>query len=250
MPQRTQTQKNGQEGFAHMALIVIAVLALVVGSGVYIYGQQKDTDPVASEAEVADVSLSKPLPDDLLAVEKIKDLAKSDKPGTAIQQIELESEGATLLYKVRLSDGSFILYNARSGVKVTKAAKEAAEVEKDAALPAGFTPTLTFDKAREIALKEKSGNIRKIELEVEGGVVVYSVRYSDDARIDIDAKTGAIVRTKAAKTQAGASPSTPTSSAGTATRSESGTGGTSGTSGSGTSGSNSGSGSDDASSSS
>jgi len=226
-----------EHGFAHLVLILIAVGALVVGTGVFLYGRQKDDAPLMSAAETDPVSLTKPLPGDLLSVDKVRELAKGEKPDLAVSQIELESEGQTLLYKVRLSDGSFLLYNARSGVKVTKQVRAPAEVEKDDSLPAHFTAAISFEKAREVALKQKPGGIvRKIELETEGGKVVYSVRFTDDSRVDVDATTGAVVGTRQAaasgsKSGSGsptASPTTPVSGSGS-----SGSGSGSGTSGTG-----------------
>lgn len=209
--------QSSQAGFAHLTLIVVVVLALVAGAGVYIYGLQNnnDQDALSNANEVQKISLSKPLPADLLSLDKVRELAAADKPNLAIQQIELESEHGQLLYKVRLADGSFVLYNARSGVKVTKQAGQPAEVEKDTSLPADFQAGISFDKAREIALAQKpGGQIRKIELEMEHGVAVFSVRFTDDARIDVNAANGEIVRTKPAKTDASGQPASGGSNSG------------------------------------
>lgn len=225
-----------QDGFAHLVLILIVVGALLVGSATFIYGQQRKDDSLASANNASAVSLTQPLPTDLLGADRIKTLAASDKPDLQVRQIELEAEDGVLLYKVRMSDGSFILYNARSGVKVTKDSGQSAEVEKDDGLPNDFVAGISFERARAIALQQKpEGQIRKIELENESGVVVYSVRFTDDARVDVNASDGSIVRTRAAKKA-----STPSSGSSGATQSTGSSG--SGTSGS-TSSGNSGSGS-------
>ncbi len=194
-----QTQPK-QDGFAHPVLILIVVGCLVVGAGVFMYGQQKADKPLSSASQTDNVSLSSPLPADLLTAAKIKEIAAVEKPGMAIKNIELEKEGEVYFYKVRLSDGSFILYNARSGVKVTKKTVDPAKIEKGHDLPSNFKAAISFDKAREIALAQKTGGtIERIHLETEDGVVVYSVRFDNEARVDVDATTGAVVRTKSFK---------------------------------------------------
>lgn len=221
---------QAQAGYAHLALMAVLAVAVVAGAGVFVYGQQKKAGSVASTESVSAVSLNTPLPTDLIGFEKVRQLAAADKPGTVIREVELETEDGQLLYKVKLADGSFVLYNARSGVKVTKATGDAAKIEQDDDLPAGFKPSISFDQARQTALKQKpGGTISKIELEMEEGKAVYSVRFSDEARVDVDAMSGAIVRTRAAKKSPApaSNPDRPASSSGSGSGS-SGSGSSSG----------------------
>lgn len=57
--------------------------------------------------------------------------------------------------------------------------------------------TISADRARELALIAFPGKtITKVELKTEEGKIVWSVRFSDDKKIYIDAKTGATVKSE------------------------------------------------------
>jgi uncharacterized membrane protein YkoI len=135
------------------------------------------------------------LPADLaatLSVDDIRAIALAEVPSGSITGIELEQEDGVLLYKVKFSDGSFRLYNANTGELVNKD-----EFETDETVPSGYVPGITLQEARTIAQNQRPGKtITKIELEVENGVVVYSVRFSDEGRVDVNADNGAVVRVK------------------------------------------------------
>lgn len=69
--------------------------------------------------------------------------------------------------------------------------------ERDGSVPANFVPTISADKARELALVALPGKtIVKVQLSNEEGKVVWKVQFSEDKRVDVDATTGAIVRIK------------------------------------------------------
>jgi uncharacterized membrane protein YkoI len=57
-------------------------------------------------------------------------------------------------------------------------------------------------------------DVSKIELETEDGVLVYSVRFSDNSRVDVHAKTAAVVHAKAAQAKSESSSSSTSSSSG------------------------------------
>ena len=79
--------------------------------------------------------------------------------------------------------------------KVTPATQaEDMETTQDAVQTAG---DVTEEQAVEIAKKERSGQtVRKVEIETEDGAKIYSVRFTDDSRVDIRASDGQIVRTE------------------------------------------------------
>lgn len=130
--------------------------------------------------------------DDLLPLNQIRDIALADAGDNTITGIELEKEDQGLVYKVKFSDGSIRFYDAVSG--------EAVDVKSgdDDSVPAsGFTGGLSIAEARQIASDQRPGaTITKIELENEHGVVVYSVRFSDGGRVDVNAKTGDVLRVR------------------------------------------------------
>lgn len=132
------------------------------------------------------------LPSDLasvLSIDDIRAIAVAEITDATVTGIELEREDGVLVYKVKFSDGSFILYDANSGEKLNKN-----QLEVDESVPAGFVAGISLQDARTIAQNERSGaTITKIELEVEDGIVVYSVRFSDGDRVIIDATNGTII---------------------------------------------------------
>lgn len=239
-----KTQKENQQGFAHIWVLAVIVVMAISGVGAYVWHQNKTNNKLNSVSSQSEVdNLPSPLPEDLLTAEKVKELALTEKPGATVSGVELENEDGIVVYEVKIADGSRLVFNAQTGKLITKALQNDKE-EVDKAIPADFKSEITFAKAREIALAQKpGGTVQKIELELEGGVVVYSVRFSDDARVDVNATTGVVVRTKPASSQKSA-PS-PSTSGSTGTRSTTGSGSSGSNSVSGSTRSNSGSGSHD-----
>jgi uncharacterized membrane protein YkoI len=190
------THKKTELGFAHLTLLVLIVLLAIGGVGYYVMKHQKSTKPLNSETVSADTTLATPLPTDLLTVDKIKALATAQKPTASILGVGLENEDGTLLFKVKLSDGTVLTFNAKTGDAIKNTAE--AELEGTAALPAGVSPTIDFAKARDIAMAQMSGStVKKIELELEDGTLVYSVRFTNGGRVDVNANNSSIVKTKA-----------------------------------------------------
>lgn len=191
--------KKNEVGFAHVALVAIIVIVFITGVGIYVF-KSDNSKNINREATETESNLVSPLPEDLLTVNKIKELATVEAPNIELTSVELENEDGVYVYKVKLANGTTLYFNAQTGEKVTHDDEE--DEPEDGTIPTGFEAAISFDKAREIALTQKpNGVIRKIELEVEEGKVVYSVRFTDDARIDIDATSGAIVRSRPAKTE-------------------------------------------------
>lgn len=166
----------------------IAVLIMIVFVGATSAAVTNTRANNAREAEIE-------LPADLaavLSVDDIRAVALSEVPNGVITGVELEQEDGRLLYKVKFNDGSYKLYDANTGELVNKA-----QLEVDESVPAGFVATISLQEARTIAQNQQPGKtIVKIELEVENGVVVYSVRFSDDSRVDVSASDGSIIRVK------------------------------------------------------
>ena len=137
--------------------------------------------------------------DGVLAIEEMTVLAQNDAPvGATISKVEIENEHGVVLYKVKFSDGSYRLYDAKTGLPYVDTS---AGVETDESVPAGFVAGITLQQARDTAAAQRPGKtITKIELETENGVVVYSVRFSDDGRVDVNATDGSVVRVRNAET--------------------------------------------------
>lgn len=182
-----------QSGFAHLTLIVAVLAVAAVGGGVGYYVYNSNKTPVAHLAdEIA-------LPDSLAnlkSLDEIRTLAAADLGSATIVGVELDREDGKLVFKVKLSDGRILLFDATTGSAISKS--EGNEVENDEDIPAGFVAGISIDQARQIALDRRPGKtIKKIELEMENGVGVYSVRFTDSGRVDVNATNGAIVKVEA-----------------------------------------------------
>lgn len=252
------THKNNQFGFAHpvLAVVLVVVIGGVGFAGYRVMHHGDSVKQVNSATDQKSVSAALPLAlDDVLPVSEAKKIATGSETGT-VNGVSLETEEGVLVYKVTLPDNTVQVLNAKTGDKVkktTEAAEHAAEAgdaseQEHAVLPAAFTITVTPDKARAIAqAKYPNSKIVRIQLDVEDSKVVLSVRFADKARVDVDATTGAVVRTKDPQTKTNTpnatTPSTSdgkkatTTNASGSTEKKSGTSGTSGSGSSSTSGS-------------
>lgn len=186
---------------------LIAAAAVIVIAGVAIYAVQQNDKPVSREsAEAEEIANLEPISGELLTPERVKELAATESPNVEINGIELEREDNAVIYKVKLANGTVIYFDAKSGNKVNRSANNANEVTAGS-LPAGFTTVIDFNAARDMATTLKpDGTIRKIHLQMEDGIVVYSIRFSDNARIDINAADGSVVRNDPAPGQSGTAP--------------------------------------------
>lgn len=187
-----------QKGFSAVEITLgVAVLAIVGLLGYKFYDATNKPAAVSNVSQLKNTSLPATLPE-LADLAQIKESALTNKPGITVIHIELEStKDGELVYKAQLSDGTVVVYNARTGVKMNSTATSE---KSDEALPASFSGGIGFAQAIVVARTVKpTGDIQKIELELEDGVVVYSVRFSDKARVDVNAETGEVVRSKSAK---------------------------------------------------
>lgn len=197
-----------QSGVAHLFLVLIlAGVIAAAGIGAYMAYDRQAKLSSATEAKDLPANL-----DGLLTADKVKALAQDAEPGTAVQKMELKLEDSDLVYQVVLANGKVLLFNAKTGAKLALAGNPTASPANGVAnLPGSLVSLIGFDKARSTALAQKPGGvIRKIELESEEGQTVYSVRFADGGRVDINATTGAVVRVVTATTTATPKASTTT----------------------------------------
>ena len=69
--------------------------------------------------------------------------------------------------------------------------------------PSDTSTTLTADQAVTLAESQfPNKTLKKVETEAEHGVAVFSVRFTDGSRVDVDASTGALVRVQDKAVQA------------------------------------------------
>ncbi|MEK7471845.1 MAG: PepSY domain-containing protein [Patescibacteria group bacterium] len=184
-------------GFGLLGIFLI--IMLVTGTaGYYVYSrnsQKQASDILANLSSESSESLTDPLPTDISGVVAFNEMSTKVTDKT-IAQVELQFEDNKLVYRITFSDGTASYFDALTGLVLDKTATEP-DAEDTDALPVGFTTSVTFADAREIAEAEMPGKtVRKIELEVEDGVVVYSVRFTDNSRVDVDATTSSVTRSR------------------------------------------------------
>lgn len=184
MPKRSPSLKFAYLfGFATILFVVASVTVLSKP----LFAPDRNAATVA-QADVAS------LPDDLssiLSLDEVQQLAKADGNGEPIQQIGLEQGGDTLHYVVTFRDGSSLAYDARSAKSIAHENLPTRTAEEREALPDNFRTGITIAQARSTALQElPKGTVKRIELEVHGGKVVYQVKFANGKYVSIDARSG------------------------------------------------------------
>lgn len=188
-------QLNTKQLFNQRTFRFAGVAALLLFSTTAIYAANSRSQSMERQSIIEDVVELPQNLDGLKTLDEMRTLAQRDAPeGASIIKVEVENEHGTVLYKVKFSDGSYRLYDA---ITVLSYVDSSSGLESDESVPAGFVAGITIQQARDIAASQRPGKvITKIELEVEEGKVVYSVRFSDNGRVDIDATNGDVVRVK------------------------------------------------------
>lgn len=188
-------QLNTKQLFNQRTFRFAGVAALLLFSTTAIYAANSRSQSMERQSIIENVVELPQNLDGLKTLDEMRTLAQKDAPeGASIIKVEVENEHGTVLYKVKFSDGSYRLYDAITGLSYVDSSSG---LESDESVPAGFVAGITIQQARDIAASQRPGKvITKIELEVEEGKVVYSVRFSDNGRVDIDATNGDVVRVK------------------------------------------------------
>lgn len=202
---------NTKPGFVPLLILVGIALVAVVGGGggYYLMKQDSKEAEVKKQAEIESAKIeSETLPavtTGLKTVEEIRAIAEPLAGKAKIINIELENEDAGMVYRVKLSDGKVLFFNAKTGVQITDPSKDDEDIAEDKTkteetdeIPDKFVAKITLAEARTIAENRRPGkSVKKIELEMEEGVGVYSVRFTDSGRVDVNAQTGAIMKVEA-----------------------------------------------------
>lgn len=183
-------------GFAAVEFVLIVAVVVLIGGGLfYVYSKSSNNSKVANTTETETTEL-KALPDDLagiLTLEKIQELVEQEAPNTSVKAVELGVEDGVLVYIVGLSDGSQLAFDATSGEKVAVAKASDDEDEEQHTLT-DLTSKVSLANAVSIARAQHPGvDVRKVEIEQEDGILVYSVRFTDKARVDVDANNGSVI---------------------------------------------------------
>ena len=132
-----------------------------------------------------------------ISEQQAKDIALKEAQGGQITKFKLDKENGRMVYEVEVMDG-----NVEKEFKIDAETGEVIKfkTEKKVVKKAKKEPKISYDRAKEIALKQsKNGKFKEIELKHKNGVLVYEVEIAEgfmDREFLIDAMTGEILRDK------------------------------------------------------
>ena len=134
-----------------------------------------------------------------ISEQQAKDIVKKEAPNGQITKFKLDRENGRMVYEIEVMDGNIerdYEIDAETGAIV----KLEQEQKNHGNNNSVNNPKISYDKAKEIALKNsKNGKFKEIELKHKNGVVVYDVEIAEgfmDREFLIDANTGEILRDK------------------------------------------------------
>ena len=134
-----------------------------------------------------------------ISEQQAKDIVKKEAPNGQITKFKLDRENGRMVYEIEVMDGNIerdYEIDAETGAIV----KLEQEQKNHGNNNSVNNPKISYDKAKEIALKNsKNGKFKEIELKHKNGVLVYDVEIAEgfaDREFFIDANTGEILKNK------------------------------------------------------
>ena len=134
-----------------------------------------------------------------ISEQQAKDIVKKEAPNGQITKFKLDRENGRMVYEIEVMDGNIerdYEIDAETGAIV----KLEQEQKNHGNNNSVNNPKISYDKAKEIALKNsKNGKFKEIELKHKNGVLVYDVEIAEgfaDREFLIDANTGEILKQK------------------------------------------------------
>ena len=134
-----------------------------------------------------------------ISEQQAKDIALKEAQGGQITKFKLDRENGRMVYEIEVINGNIekdYEIDAETGAIV----KLEQEQKNHGNNNSVNNPKISYDKAKEIALKNsKNGKFKEIELKHKNGVLVYDVEIAEgfmDREFLIDANTGAILKDK------------------------------------------------------
>ena len=134
-----------------------------------------------------------------ISEQQAKDIALKEAQGGQITKFKLDRENGRMVYEIEVINGNIekdYEIDAETGAIV----KLEQEQKNHGNNNSVNNPKISYDKAKEIALKNsKNGKFKEIELKHKNGVLVYDVEIAEvfaDREFLIDANTGEILKNK------------------------------------------------------
>ena len=134
-----------------------------------------------------------------ISEQQAKDIVKKEAPNGQITKFKLDRENGRMVYEIEVING-----NIEKDYEIDAETGEIVKLEQEQKNHGNNNsvnnPKISYDKAKEIALKNsKNGKFKEIELKHKNGVLVYDVEIAEgfaDREFLIDANTGEILREK------------------------------------------------------
>ena len=134
-----------------------------------------------------------------ISEQQAKDIVKKEAPNGQITKFKLDRENGRMVYEIEVMDGN-IERDYEIDAETGEIVKLKQEQKNHGNNNSVNNPKISYDKAKEIALKNsKNGKFKEIELKHKNGVLVYDVEIAEgfmDREFLIDANTGEILRDK------------------------------------------------------
>ncbi len=182
-----------ESGIAFLPVLAVLLVA-VIAVAFWTVSSNKQTVNNENTAATAQSALPESFAE-VIEPKEVKTYLERLQLSTQVVSIELVTQGDKLVYKVTLADGKKVTLDAKSGVQVGDILQVSQQATDDTVIDA--SNVIPIDVARKAATAASPGKtVRKIELETEDGILVYSVRFTDGSRVDIHATTGEVVLSK------------------------------------------------------
>ena len=134
-----------------------------------------------------------------ISEQQAKDIVKKEAPNGQITKFKLDKENGRMVYEIEVMDGN-IEKDYEIDAETGAILKMEHEQKGNKNTGSVNNPKISYDKAKEIALKQSNNvKFKEIELKHKNGVLVYDVEIAEgfmDREFLIDANTGEILRDK------------------------------------------------------
>lgn len=187
-------KKSNQSGMLDMTVLIVMAF-VVVGAGFAYWRISNNNDELSSINGQNDAEIIQALPENLDSLKTIEEIEQISgvTDGVTIIGFVLESENDKTVYKVTLSNGKKLVIDASTGEVLSDETTDISDEEK---IPAGIEITLSPIQAYKLAATKSSSPIKSIEMEVEDKKVTYKIEYKDGSKIEIDATSGAVLKSE------------------------------------------------------
>ena len=188
--------KSPKKSINPMAWFIGAIIIVGLGWLLWQAFQKDDTSTQQQQttsSSATETSLT-PQSTEIKSIDEILTLTAQQDATAIFAGVEFATEDGVDVYKVTTKTGLVYIFDANTGELIKQ---EQSTETREGEIPTDFSTNITFEQAIAIAqAKFPNSQVEKVELENEHGALIFSVRFTDESRVDINAITGEITRTK------------------------------------------------------